>query len=273
MKCNQLESVRIKLHILELIRRVRTTRYSLFQHIESRYVEWSVKSDEGISWSAIRSIDRSIKNVASASSAARDAIGVRLDTPSFIPRESIVNEATRTTNLSRGHRVIFPPGARTDRIRVGEVRPMITIHYAVHVAHVHRSSSAVYTPVTRAHPRARAKSVRDELTRAHVRKHTHRHVHIFWYLFSVRYPSRRKTTWRLKFAPRSEISLPRVMATRDLAERFFLRRTKFSLKNLLSKIHIAFLYWYIVLDWAPFNLYLSSFQKSLILPEFCVMSA
>jgi len=58
------------------------------------------------------------------------------DTVGSTLRESIGQRATRTSNLSRGHRVIFPLGARTERSRVGEVPATIAVHYAVHVAHV-----------------------------------------------------------------------------------------------------------------------------------------
>lgn len=71
-----------------------------------------------------------------------------------IPRESIVSEQHgRAIYLEvialSSHR------GRVPIIRVGEVRPMITIHYAVHVAHVHQLAGAVYTPVTHTYTRAR----------------------------------------------------------------------------------------------------------------------
>lgn len=78
------------------------------------------------------------------------------DTVGSTPREPIGQRATRTSNLSRGHRVVFPP--RAERSRVGEVPATIAVHYAVHVAHVRQLAGDLHA--RHAHTR-HAKSARD----------------------------------------------------------------------------------------------------------------
>lgn len=82
-------------------------------------------------------------------------------TPSFISSRS--PWSTRTTNLSRGHRVIFSPGARSSRRGTGND------HCSLCSSRGTRPSArrAVYTPVT--HTYVRAESVRDDsLARGYV---------------------------------------------------------------------------------------------------------
>lgn len=77
----------------------------------------------------------------------------------------------RHGDLSRGHRVIFPPGARTERSRVGEVPATIAVHYAVHVAHV-RQLARRFTCPSRTHaPREICPGRATPLARTHQRMH------------------------------------------------------------------------------------------------------
>lgn len=84
-----------------------------------------------------------------------DAIDVRLELYrlSWESRSSTSN--TDDQFISRSSRYLPTGGAYRAFVRVGEVRPMITVHYAVHAAHVHQLAAAVYTPVTHTRERAR----------------------------------------------------------------------------------------------------------------------
>lgn len=132
-------------------------------------------------------------------------------TPSFTPRESIGQRATRTSNLSRGHRVIFPPGPRTERSRVGEVPATIAVHYAVHVAHVRQLAGDLHA--RHAHTR-HAKSARDGICSLAHPTYAHRYTRPVSSDISSSPLSTSATAWRLEFTPRSKISFSRVMATR-----------------------------------------------------------
>lgn len=125
------------------------------------------------------------------------------------------------------------------RVRVGEVRAMITVHYAVHVAHVHQLAGTLHAR----HAHTRAESVRDELARAH--RVCAINIHTPSYLLIPLPPSllSTATAWRLEFASRFEISPRGVTATRGRVGcdvRIFLEKTherNFSynfIKNLFS---------------------------------------
>jgi len=135
-------------------------------------------------------------------------------TPSFNSERESIGRATRTNNLSRGHRVIFPPGARTERSRVGEVpandRRLLCSSRGT-CPSVRRRT--IYTPVT--HTRATRNLTGMGSARSHTSTYACRYTRTVSSNFSSPPLSTVATAWRLEFAPRLVILLlGEMMATR-----------------------------------------------------------
>lgn len=117
--------------------------------------------------------------------------------PSFISSRS--PRSTRTANLSRGHRVIFSPGARSSRRGTGND------HCSLCSSRGTRPSArrAVYTPVTHTHTRARGICPRWALSRASCIYDKNTHTLVSSDISSPSL-STAATAWRLEFASRFE---------------------------------------------------------------------